>query len=54
MHPGMTNNTIPLQGIIYGENDQFYRALTKHDVDEFPIRNAYKKRDIILINAHRP
>jgi len=42
MRPGMTNNTIPLQGILYGQNDQLYHALTKYNVDEFPITNAYK------------
>jgi len=25
----MTNNAIPLQGIFYGQNDQFYHALKK-------------------------
>jgi hypothetical protein len=42
MLPGMTNNAIALQGILYGQNDQFYHALTKYSLDEFYIRNAYK------------
>jgi hypothetical protein len=42
MLPGMTNNAIPLQGILYWQNDQFYHAHTKNNLDEFHIRNAYK------------
>ena len=42
MLPGMTNNAIPIQGILYGQNDQFYHALKKYNVDEFHIKNAYK------------
>jgi hypothetical protein len=26
--PGITNNAIPIQGVLYGQNDQFYHALT--------------------------
>jgi len=42
MLPGMTNNVIPIQGILCGQNDQFYHALTKYNLDKFHIRNAYK------------
>ena len=42
MLPGMTNNAIPLQVILYGQNDQFYHAVIKNNLDEFHIRNAYK------------
>jgi len=38
----MTNNAIPLQDVLYGQNDECYHALTKHNLDEFHIRNAYK------------
>jgi len=38
----MTNNAIPIQVILYGQNDQFYHGLTKHNLDGFHIRNAYK------------
>ena len=42
MLPGMAHNAIPIQGILYGQNDQFYHALIKYNLDEFHIRNAYK------------
>jgi len=42
MFPGMANIAIPIQGNFYGQNGQFYHALTKYNLDEFHIRNAYK------------
>jgi hypothetical protein len=42
MLPGMTNNAIPLQGILNGQNDQFYHALTKYNLREFHSSHAYK------------
>jgi hypothetical protein len=39
--PGMTNNAIPLQGILGGKNDQFYHSLTKYNLEEFHFSNAY-------------
>jgi hypothetical protein len=40
--PGMTNNAIPIQGIVCGQNYKFYHALTKYNLIKFHIKNAYK------------